>query len=206
MIICFIVDNFELLWPMLHFAIKGKYGHLRLTTDQFREKERLGTLTDREREEYFEPGPFSMVTYLEHLMRPGFYGEEICLLIISMMWKIRIIIINGQTLKPIKIRNRNPAKKADMCLCIVIMHTIFFFMSFSLFFPCINVKHIIVLCAIPPCFILAVQEYDAEDSGGNVTKMWYVLKVEPLESNPGFSLRQEDPEVYSDGGEDDRDG
>ena len=58
MIICFIVDNFELLWPMLHFAIKGNYGHLRLTTDQFREKERLGTLTDREREEYFEPGPF----------------------------------------------------------------------------------------------------------------------------------------------------
>ena len=36
--------------------------------------------------------------------------------------------------------------------------------------------------------------------------MWYVLKVAPLESNPGFSLKQEDPEVFSDGGEDDRDG
>ena len=116
MIICFIVDNFQLLWPMLHFAIKGNYGHLRPTTDQFREKERLGTLTDREREEYFEPGPFSVVTYLEQLMRPGFYGEEICLLIISMMWKIRITIINGQTLKPIKIRHRNPAMKANMAL------------------------------------------------------------------------------------------
>ena len=115
-IICFIMDTFELLWPMLHFAIKGNYGHLRLTTDQFREKERLGTLTDREREEYFEPGPFSVVTYLEQLMRPGFYGEEICLLIISMMWKIRITSINGQTLKPIKIRHRNPAMKADMVL------------------------------------------------------------------------------------------
>ena len=116
MIICFIVDNFELLWPMLHFAIGGNYGHLKLTTDQFREKERLGTLTNREREEYFEPGPFSVVTYLEQLMRPGFYEEEICLLIISMMWKIRITIINGQTLKPKKIRDRNPAMKADMVL------------------------------------------------------------------------------------------
>ena len=38
MSICFIIDNFELLWPMLHFAIKGNYGHLRLTADQFREK------------------------------------------------------------------------------------------------------------------------------------------------------------------------
>ena len=82
---------------MLHFAIKGNYGHLRLSPEQFREKESQGTLTDKEREEYFEPGPFSVVTYLENLMRPGFYGEEICLLIISMMWKIRITIINGQT-------------------------------------------------------------------------------------------------------------
>ena len=116
MIICFIIDNFELLWPMLHFAIKGNYGHLRLTADQFREKERMGTLTDREREEYFEPGPFNVVTFLEQLMKPGFYGEEICLLIISMMWRIRSTIINGQTLKPIKIRHRNPAMKADMVL------------------------------------------------------------------------------------------
>ena len=54
--------------------------------------------------------------------------------------------------------------------------------------------------------MLAVQEYDTEDSEGNVTRMWYVLKVAPLESNLGFSLRQEDPEVFSDGGEDDRDG
>ena len=48
--------------------------------------------------------------------------------------------------------------------------------------------------------MLAVQEYDAEDSEGNVTRMWYILKVVPLESNTGFSLRQEDPEVYSNGG------
>ena len=54
--------------------------------------------------------------------------------------------------------------------------------------------------------MLAVKEYDAEDNKGNVTRMWYIFKVGLLESNPGFSLRQEDSEVYSDGGEDDRDG
>ena len=47
MIICFIVDNFELLSPMLHFAIKGNYGHLRLSPEQFREKESQGTLTKK---------------------------------------------------------------------------------------------------------------------------------------------------------------
>ena len=54
--------------------------------------------------------------------------------------------------------------------------------------------------------MLSMQEYDAEDGEGNITRVWSVLKVGPLESNPGFSLRQEDPEVYSDGGEDDGDG
>ena len=53
--------------------------------------------------------------------------------------------------------------------------------------------------------MLTVQEYDAEDDWDNVTRMWLVLKAAPLESNPGFSLRQEDPEIYNDGGEDDRD-
>ena len=55
------------------------------------------------------------------------------------------------------------------------------------------------------CCMLRVHEYDAEDDQGNVTQMWSVLKVAPFESNPGFSLRQEDLEIYSDGGEDDGD-
>ena len=76
MIVCFIVDNYELLWPMLSVAIKGNYGHLQLTPEEFIEKEREVTLTDREQEEYFELGPFSVVTYLENLLCPGFYGEK----------------------------------------------------------------------------------------------------------------------------------
>ena len=56
------------------------------------------------------------------------------------------------------------------------------------------------------CCMLTVQEYDAEDNWGNVTQMLLALKVAPLESNPGFSLRQEDLEIYSEGGEDDGDG
>ena len=87
---------------MLSVAIKGKYGHLRLTPEQFREKESQGTLMDKERE-YFELGPFSVVAYLENLSHLGFYREDICLLIISMMWKIHITVINKQTLIPIKI-------------------------------------------------------------------------------------------------------
>ena len=51
-----------------------------------------------------------------------------------------------------------------------------------------------------------MQEYDTEDAHGNVVRAFYILRVAPLQSNPGFSLAREDPEVYSDGGEDDKDG
>ena len=148
MIICFIVDNFELLWPMLHFTIKGNYGHLRLTTDQFREKERLGTLTDREREEYFKIAPFSVVTYLEQLMRPRFYGEEICLLNMSMMRKIKITVIKGQTLKPIKIHHRNPAMKVGMVLVHCNIAHYIPFCEFCFFFLHIHVKCVCIATGI----------------------------------------------------------
>ena len=115
-VICFIIDNFDILWPMLNFSIKGNYGHLRLTPEEYAAKESDGTLTDLEREDYNAPGPFSVIQYLEQLARPSFFGDEIVLLVISMMWRIRITVINGQTLAPIKIRHRGPAMKADMIL------------------------------------------------------------------------------------------
>ena len=129
MIICFIVNNFELLWPMLHFAIKGNYGHLRLTTDKFREKERLGTLTDREREEYFEPGPFSIVRTADET------------------W-----ILWGGDLSPhhfYDVENQEYHYQwADTETHKEIMHTLFLFVSFSFFFPCINVKCVCVMTGI----------------------------------------------------------
>ena len=115
-VICFIIDNFDILWPMLNFSIKGNYGHLRLTPEEYAAKESDGTLTDLEREDYNAPGPFSVILYLEQLARPSFFGDEIVLLVISMMWRVRIMVINGQTLAPIKIRHRGPAMKADMIL------------------------------------------------------------------------------------------
>ena len=60
-------------------------------------------------------------------------------------------------------------------------------------------------CVFPRC-MLTVQEYDAEDDQGNINHMWSVVKVAPLESNLGFSLQQEDPELYSNSGKDDVDG
>ena len=50
-----------------------------------------------------------------------------------------------------------------------------------------------------------VEEVDAEDEEGNISKELYILKVAPLESHAGYRLEAEDPLVFSDGREDDPD-
>ena len=54
--------------------------------------------------------------------------------------------------------------------------------------------------------LFLVEEADAEDADGNITKELYVLHVAPLESHTGYRLDAEDPDVFSDGCEDNEDG
>ena len=54
--------------------------------------------------------------------------------------------------------------------------------------------------------LFLVEEADVEDEQGNITKEIFVLLMAPLESHAGYRLEMEDPDVFSDGGEDDKDG
>ena len=116
MIVNFICDRVDELFPMLKVAISGNYGHVRLTPDEYNRKLAEGTITDQEKEEYEEPGPFSIASYLEALLKPSFYGEELCLRIISMLFKIRISVLDGDSLLAIKVRHTNVALKEDLVL------------------------------------------------------------------------------------------
>ena len=119
MIVNFICDRVDKLFPMLKVAISGNYGHLRLTPDEYNRKSAEGTIIDQEKEEYEEPGPFSIASYLEALLKPSFYGEELCLRITSMLFKIRISVLDGDSLLAIKIRHTNVALKADLVLVLI---------------------------------------------------------------------------------------
>ena len=101
---------------MLHVHIKGNYGHLRLTQSQYKKKDQDGTLTPQERSDFNEPGPFSLVTYLEAFLDKGFYGDEITLVLMSMMWQIRITVLQAETQVQTKIRHSNTLALADMVL------------------------------------------------------------------------------------------
>ena len=70
--------------------------------------------SQQEKDEYEAPGPFSLVGYLKALLRRKFWGEEMVLMIVSMIWQIGITVITGETLRSIKFRHSNALPKADM--------------------------------------------------------------------------------------------
>ena len=78
MLVSFICNRADELYPMLDCSISGNYGHIRLSPEEYRRKEASGQLTDLEKQEYNEPGPFSIISYCEAFLKPDFYGEELC--------------------------------------------------------------------------------------------------------------------------------
>ena len=101
---------------MLYIHIKGNYGHLRLPKQEYEAKEKAGTLTPLEREQYHEPGPFSVVTYVENLLKLSFFGEEIAITVTSMMWQLRVTVLAADSLIQTRIRHSNKLSNADLIL------------------------------------------------------------------------------------------
>ena len=58
----------------------------------------------------------SVLPYLHTLLNPGFWGDEICLVGISMMWQVGITVLDADTLHTIRIRHNNILHRADMVL------------------------------------------------------------------------------------------
>ena len=122
MVVSFICQNLDSLYPMLRLSIAGNYGHLRLSRTQYEDLRDSNLLTPQQREEYLEPGPFSVITYLENLLKPNFYGEEIVLKVLSMLFQVRITVLNSESFLPIKINHINKALKADVIFVHVDRH------------------------------------------------------------------------------------
>ena len=70
MVVLFIIENFEMLWPLLHVSVLNNFGHIRIPEEEFQRKLTAGTLTDQERAIHDEPGPYSVYGYLNQLLQP----------------------------------------------------------------------------------------------------------------------------------------
>ena len=63
-----------------------------------------------------EPGPFSVKTYLKHILEDGKWGDIIILHLIAAVWGIRITVIRGDTCVELKIRHNEDLINADLTL------------------------------------------------------------------------------------------
>ena len=111
-----VTENPEFFWPVLAQHIKGNYGHLRIDKATYDRKKGDGTITQQEKEDYECPGPFSLIGYLKALLKRKFWGDEMVLMISSMMWQVGITVLTGETLRCIKFRHSNALPKTDVIL------------------------------------------------------------------------------------------
>ena len=119
MLVSFICTHAEEFYALLVTAISGNCGHIRIDKREYDRLMGLQQLTATQRtqvEEYREPGPFSIVSYCEALLKPGFYGEELCIILLSMMFKVRISVFDGDSFLAIKVRHTNTPFNADVHL------------------------------------------------------------------------------------------
>ena len=101
---------------MFPIFIAATYGFPRLPEEEYLQKYNDGTLTQEEAEDHNTPGPFSYLGYMKALLTNGFWGDELCLALISMMWQISITVLKGETFHQIKFRHTELLKNADLVL------------------------------------------------------------------------------------------
>ena len=119
MLVSFMCTHAEEFYALLVTAISGNYGHIRIDKREYDRLMGLQQPTAAQRtqvEEYREPGPFSIVSYCEALLKPGFYGEELCIILLSMMFNVSISVFDGDSSLAIKVMHTNTPFNADVHL------------------------------------------------------------------------------------------
>ena len=111
-----LIEHKDFFWPLLKEHLRGNYGHVRLSKEEYERKTRDKTITDVEREDYLCPGPFCFISYLESLSKPSFWGEEMVIILLSMMWQVGVTILKAGTLHNIKFRQQQRSSKSDILL------------------------------------------------------------------------------------------
>ena len=109
-------NHHAFLFPILKASIATTYGFPRMSEDGYLHKYHEGILTQNEADDHNTPGPFSYLGYMQALLEEGFWGDELCLALISMMWQISITVVKGESFHQIKFRHSETLKDTDLVL------------------------------------------------------------------------------------------
>ena len=91
-----------------------KYGMDRLSKKQIERGRKKGTVSQKDIEDSKLPGPFSLASYMQHVLTNGTWGDDIVLQLISCLWQISITILKANGLGEIRIRHNMRISKVDL--------------------------------------------------------------------------------------------
>ena len=123
-VVLFMVENIDFIFPVLKKHVLGTYGCIRLSKEEYEKKEKDGSLTDIQKEDYLTPGPYSFLDYLLHLLERNSWGDYGVALSCSLMWQIRVTIVVVDTrgdneeewIRQELFRHEAPLQSADLVL------------------------------------------------------------------------------------------
>jgi hypothetical protein len=61
-------------------------------------------------------GPFSLQSYLTHMLQEGSWGDQVCLHSLSMMFQCKLSLVNAEGLYVLDFRHRGSLGEADLVL------------------------------------------------------------------------------------------
>ena len=199
-----IIRHKEFFLPILEDRITMNYGAIHLSAEEYKAKCTDGTITEDEREVYNEPGPFSFRTFLEHILQCSSWGDEITLVLLSMIFQVWITTIETHMLRSNQVCHSNRLEEADIVMllahgnhymptgkncCICLIPTVSF-ISICYHYPVLVLFQFLQMCCSLHFSVCQVEE------GDSITLD--VLAVNPLIKHPGYHLDLDDLGIYSD--------
>ena len=112
-----ICNHKEFFYSLLMESIKGTYGFPRMDPDEYQRLHDEGLLTDAQVDDHNTPGPYSFLGYLRALQKPDFWGDELCLCLLSICFQIGITVINTENFTRTQFRHKRDIKDSNMVLC-----------------------------------------------------------------------------------------
>ena len=110
-LVMMMANHHTFLYLIVKASITTTYGFPRMSDKDYQKKYKDGTLTQMVADDHNTPGPFSYLGYMQALQEDGFWGDKLCLALISMMWQISITVIKAETFHQIKFRHSESLKK-----------------------------------------------------------------------------------------------
>ena len=114
-LVMLLANHHEFFIPLLKPSLMATYGHVRMDQD-IDQRYNAGQLSQAEIDDQNCPGPFRFLGYMRALPQDGFWGDEICLTLTSMMFQISITVLDAETFLQTKVHHDAILSMADVAL------------------------------------------------------------------------------------------